>query len=167
VACAFIAEDLAGLTDQGKDRAYTTGLLHDVGRLALLACFPDEYENLLSVVQENDFDLGATERRMFEIDHCSAGEWLCKSWNLPEDISEVIARHHDENLKPGSLLSLIAASDRLAAALGYGTVETSEAPELASILAEAGIQDVEAGMARINSLSGRISEAISVINLRR
>lgn len=167
VACAFIAEDLAELTDQGKDRAYTTGLLHDVGRLALLACFPDEYENLLSVVQENDFDLGATERRMFEIDHCSAGEWLCKSWNLPEDISEVIARHHDENLKPGSLLSLIAASDRLAAALGYGTVETSEAPELASILSEAGIQDVEAGMARINSLSGRISEAISVINLRR
>lgn len=166
VACAFIAEDLAGLTDQGKDRAYTTGLLHDVGRLALLACFPDEYDNLLSVVQENDFDLDATEQRMFEIDHCSAGEWLCTSWKLPEDMCEVIARHHDENLEPGSLVSLISASDRLAAALGYGTVETSEAPELASILSEAGIQDVEAGVTRINSLSGRISEAIAVISSR-
>ncbi len=104
---------------------------------------------------------------MFEIDHCSAGEWLCTSWKLPEDMCEVIARHHEEDLEPGSLVSLIAASDRLAAAIGYGTVETSEAPELASILSEAGIQDVESGVARLNSLSGRISEAIAVINSRR
>ena len=47
VACALIAEELAQAMDVAKDRAYTAGLLHDVGRLALLACYPNEYGNLI------------------------------------------------------------------------------------------------------------------------
>jgi putative nucleotidyltransferase with HDIG domain len=167
VACALIAEDLAQYTDQGRDRAYTTGLLHDVGRLALLACFPEEYENLLSVVQENDFDFRTTERRMFEIDHCSAGDWLCKSWNLPDDITNAIARHHEEDLQPRSLVALISAADQVASSMGYGTVETSESPEPANILATAGISDVEGATGRLDSLAGRIAESIAVISTRR
>lgn len=167
VACALIAEDLAEFTDQGRDRAYTTGLLHDVGRLALLACFPEEYENLLSVVQENDFDFRVTERRMFEIDHCSAGEWLCKSWNLPDDITSAIAHHHDDDLDRGGLVALIAAADDVAAAMGYGTVETADDSVLAETLVAAGFSNVDDAPARLESLSGRISEALALISTRR
>jgi putative nucleotidyltransferase with HDIG domain len=167
VACALIAEDLAEFGGQAKDRAYTAGLLHDVGRLALLACYPNEYENLLTVASENDFDFRTTEKKLFEIDHCSAGQWLCKSWNLPADMTEAIASHHETDLAQGSLASLIAVSDSLAAALGYGTVELKKELELADVIAPLGADDSDAVLQKVDALSGRIAEAIAVISSHR
>lgn len=167
VACALIAEDLAEFAGQGKDRAYTAGLLHDVGRLALLACYPNEYENLLTVAAENDFDFRTTEKKLFEIDHCSAGQWLCKSWNLPADMTEAIAGHHEPDLAPGSLTSLIAVSDSLAAALGFGTVELKEEPELSALIAPLGAADANAALKKVEALPGRITEALGVISAHR
>ena len=167
VACALIAEDLAEFAGQTKDRAYTAGLLHDVGRLALLACYPDEYENLLAVASENDFDFRTTEKKLFEIDHCSAGQWLSKSWNLPPDMTEAIAGHHEPGLAHGSLASLIAVSDSLAAALGYGTVELKNETELPDVAAQLGVNDADAVLKKVEALSGRIAEALAVISSHR
>ena len=167
VACALIAEDLAEFAGQGKARAYTAGLLHDLGRLALLACYPDEYENLLAVASENDFDFRTTEKKLFGIDHCSAGHWLSKSWNLPADMTEAIASHHEEGLAKGSLPSLIAVSDNLAAALGYGTVELKNKPELPDVIAQLGTDDADAALRKTEALSGRIAEALAVISSHR
>lgn len=166
VACALIAEDLAVFAGHAQDRAYTSGLLHDVGRLALLACYPNEYENLLAVAAENDFDFRATEKKLFETDHCSAGHWLCKSWNLPADMTEAIAGHHEADLAPGSLTSLIAVADGLAAALGYGTVELKEELDLADLIASLGA-DAEAVLKRVDALPERIVEALGVISAHR
>ncbi len=167
VACALIAEDLAEFAGQAKDRAYTAGLLHDVGRLALLACYPNEYENLLAVASENDFDFRTTEKKLFEIDHCSAGHWLCTSWNLPSDMTEAIAGHHELGLVQGSLTSLIAVSDSLAAALGYGTVELKDEPELSDVIAPLGGDDTDVLLKRVEALPGRIGEALAVISSQR
>lgn len=164
VACALIAENLAEFAGQAQDRAYTAGLLHDVGRLALLACYPNEYENLLAVASENDFDFRSTEIKLFEVDHCNAGHWLCKSWNLPADMTEAIARHHEADLTPGGLTSLIAVSDGLAAALGYGTVELKQEPELSELIAPLGDHGTEDVLRRVEILPGRIAEALSVIS---
>jgi HD-like signal output (HDOD) protein len=167
VACALIAEDLAGFAGQGRDRAYTAGLLHDIGRLALLSCYPAEYENLLAVAVENDFDFRTTERRLFQIDHCSAGQWLCKSWNLPSDITEAIACHHEPDPAPGSLTSLIAVSDSLAICLGYGTVEFKNKPEISAVIAPLSAGDGDAILRKVNGLPARIAEALAVINCRQ
>ena len=48
---------LAALMGTSKDRAYTAGLLSDVGRLALLSCYPDEYAGMLEVARDNHFDV--------------------------------------------------------------------------------------------------------------
>jgi len=167
VACALIAEDLAEFAGHSRDRAYTAGLLHDVGRLALLACYPNEYENLLTVASENDFDFRTTEKKLFEIDHCSAGHWLCKSWNLPADMTEAIAGHHEADLAPGSLTSLVAVSDSLAAALGYGTVELKQDPELSDLIDPLGADDADALLKKVEALPGRIAEALGVISSHR
>jgi putative nucleotidyltransferase with HDIG domain len=167
VACALIAEEMAEFAGQARDRAYTTGLLHDVGRLALLACYPNEYENLLAVASENDFDFRMTEKKLFEIDHCSAGHWLCRSWNLPPDMTEAIACHHQPGPAPGSLTSLVAVSDELAAALGYGTVELKNEPRLPDLAAALSAGNLDAILRRVNALPGRIAEALGVISSYR
>jgi HD-like signal output (HDOD) protein len=125
LACALICEDLAGLCwktgDRGaRDRAYTAGLLHDLGRLALLVKYPQEYANLLAVVVENPFDLLESERALFDVDHCEAGSYLATAWKFPPEIAEVAAGHHGLP-EPGEpdMLNLVRSGALLAGWLGF------------------------------------------------
>ncbi len=125
LATALVAEDLAPLfwkngDRTSRDRAYTAGLLHDVGRLALLVKYPQEYANLLAVVAENPFDMLETERQLFDIDHCEAGDWLSKAWTFPAEISEVAARHHEPpDANDSDLVNLVRAAVLLTDWLGF------------------------------------------------
>ena len=47
LACALACRELSQFTSINAAMAYTGGLLHDVGRLALMAAYPDKYGNLL------------------------------------------------------------------------------------------------------------------------
>jgi len=128
LATALVAEDLAPLfwkqSDRNsRDRAYTAGLLHDVGRLALLVKYPQEYANLLAVVNENPFDMLETERELFDVDHCEAGAWLAKNWAFPQEIAEVAERHHEAPIKgDSSLLNLVSTAVFITDWMGFDVV---------------------------------------------
>jgi HD-like signal output (HDOD) protein len=125
LACALICEDLAGLCwkrgdRSSRDRAYTAGLLHDLGRLALLAKYPQEYANLLAVVVENPFDLLESERALFDVDHCEAGRYLAGEWKFPPEIAEVAAGHHGlPEAGPPDMLNLVRSGALLTGWLGF------------------------------------------------
>jgi len=75
------------------DEAYLAGLLHDVGRLALLAAAPNDYDvNFLA--QENE-NLCAVEQRTLQISHSDAGAWLIERWNLDSFLADSILYHHE------------------------------------------------------------------------
>lgn len=125
VACALIAERLADLLQAPRDRAYTAGLLHDIGRLALLASFPDRYRKMLGEQPAPELDEFEAERALFGIDHCQAGEWLARQWKLPDEFVAAIADHHRE--PDGlSLTSIVCWSDRIAAAAGFAATARAE-----------------------------------------
>ncbi|HOL70573.1 MAG TPA: HDOD domain-containing protein [Bryobacteraceae bacterium] len=127
MACAWIAEELAGSTTLNKDSAYSAGLLHDVGRLALLAAFPAEYSRVLEISEGYAWDVLSCEEDLFEIDHCRAGEWLVRDWQLPEEFAEVAGAHHrmPANGKM-DLVGVVQHSCRLAAACGFPVLKSSE-----------------------------------------
>ena len=141
VACALIAEELAQALDVARDRAYTSGLLHDVGRLALLACYPNEYGNLLAVARENDFDELECERQLFDIDHCAAGEWLGREWNLPQDFVDAIGQHHTAEAADRSMLSIIAAASAVADTIGFNVLQMPPKLTVAEVIANLPIPD--------------------------
>ncbi len=141
VACALIAEELAEALDVARDRAYTSGLLHDVGRLALLACYPNEYGNLLAVARENDFDELECERQLFDIDHCAAGEWLGREWNLPQDFVDAIGQHHTAEAADRSMLSIIAAASAVADTIGFNVLQMPPKLTVAEVVANLPIPD--------------------------
>ncbi len=129
LGCALLAEELTETTDIRPDQAYTAGLLHDVGRLALLVKYPEPYADLLSVVIENNFNLMQSERDLFDVDHCQAGAWLAGEWNFPKELVEVIGFHHQPPEGNSSeLLTLTHLSCRLADSLGFAVTFT-EGPE--------------------------------------
>jgi len=132
LACAFLAEELApGGMD--KDFAYTAGLLHDIGRLSILVAYPAEYTNLLTVAEENGFDVLECERQLFDIDHCEAGRWLAGQWKLPPGFGEVLGWHHAPAAQP-SATGLIHLACRLADSLGFSVLEAAAAPSIEQIL---------------------------------
>jgi putative nucleotidyltransferase with HDIG domain len=128
LACALLSEELAALCSLPADRAFTAGLLHDVGRLGLLVAYPIQYANVLLVSEENGFDLLQTERDLFDIDHCEAGRWLMKKWKLPPEFWEVAAHHHHDLLTTRfDLLEVVSLACRLADSLGFEVVKPKQA----------------------------------------
>jgi len=126
VACALLSEELAALCSLSQDRAFTAGLLHDLGRLALLVVYPIRYADVVLVSEENAFDLRQTERDLFDIDHCEAGRWLMQEWYLPGEYQEIAAHHHDDlSRSQFALLEVVSLGCRLADALGYGVIKAN------------------------------------------
>jgi HD-like signal output (HDOD) protein len=135
LAGALIAENLARPCRLDGGTAYTAGLLRDIGRLALLVKYPESYANLLAVSQEHSYDLIATEQDLFELDHCSAGRWIADRLHFPQELCEVISLHHDPPKDvPFGMVHLVAASDRLADALGFSVLPQAPQPDVASAL---------------------------------
>jgi HD-like signal output (HDOD) protein len=79
LSAAVIARELARRMDYAQlEEAYLAGLLHNVGRLALLATAPKEYA--FNFTARDDEDLCAVEQRTLQITHSEAGAWLIERW---------------------------------------------------------------------------------------
>jgi HD-like signal output (HDOD) protein len=94
LACALVSEELSvacSTSQNSDDRAYTAGLLHDIGRWGLFVSHPQEYSDLLA---QTGMSLREREFQAFGFDHCEAGGWLASKWGLPPDIQRVAAGHH-------------------------------------------------------------------------
>jgi HD-like signal output (HDOD) protein len=95
LACALLSGDLAEVNTIERDTGYSLGLLHDSGRLALLAARPAAYTHLLLAGAPSSEEMLIMERELFEMDHCEVGGWLAESWNLPGEFRQIMAHHHE------------------------------------------------------------------------
>lgn len=94
MAAALIAEQIAVAGFLDKDIAFTSGVMHDVGRLALAVVRPQEYAELLSSHSGAPASILQGERNLFGWDHCETGRQLIADWNLPPEFEAVVADHH-------------------------------------------------------------------------
>jgi putative nucleotidyltransferase with HDIG domain len=163
VACALIAEELAQAMNQPKDRAYTAGLLHDIGRLALLACYPVEYNNLFVVARENDFDELECEWELFDVDHCAAGAWLARHWNLPEDFVEAISQHHGCEPIDASLTSIVAAAHNVANRIGFHVLDVPQEKSVGELIGRLPLPDHQATAEKLENFSDTIRASLATI----
>jgi HD-like signal output (HDOD) protein/two-component sensor histidine kinase len=98
LSAAVIARELAGRMDYAQaEEAYLAGLLHNVGRLALLATAPQEYA--FNFAARDDQDLCAVEQRTLQITHAEAGAWLIERWHLDSFLADAVLYHHEPNDK--------------------------------------------------------------------
>jgi HD-like signal output (HDOD) protein len=139
LACALAAEELAAVSLIEKDEAYTAGLMHDIGRLALIVMHPAQYAGLLSEPAEDSPSLLSRERELFEVDHCQAGQWLVEAWGLPKSFSDITARHHEPASRDAvngkfDLQALVRTACRLADSLGFAVAKCHQVPTLPQVL---------------------------------
>jgi len=122
-ACAIIAEEISATFGFAGDRAYTVGLMHDIGRLGLLKSYPSEMGPILSGEYKDPDELLHAERGAVDVDHGVAGGWLVTTWAFPQDFVEVCNRHHEPFCRSDSaLLMTTKVACRMADALGFAPV---------------------------------------------
>jgi HD-like signal output (HDOD) protein len=76
------------------DDAYTAGMLHDVGKLMLANCLPEQFQQALTVARERKAPLHDAELEVFGATHAGAAAYLLGLWGLPAPIVEGVAFHH-------------------------------------------------------------------------
>ena len=136
VVTALVASEAARISRLDSESAYTAGLLHNLGALGLMSAYPDEYSRMLEVSDDFGFDLLATERDLFEIDHCQAGAHLAKDWHFPEELQLAIATHHEEPMPNlPSMANLARLAWRFTDTLGYAAFSPPRAWEIAELQA--------------------------------
>lgn len=128
LACAVIAEELAGRIYLDGAQGYTAALMHDIGRMAFLAAYPKRCDDLYMVAQEYALDVRACERDLFDIDHCEAGAWLVNDWGLPREFQDYTRLHH-EPIGKGKLnmIGVTQASCAMANAMGFSVIHCGSA----------------------------------------
>lgn len=91
---AVMAREIAKkMAHPQAEEAYLGGLLHDVGRLALLAAAPNEYSPHFWT--PDDEQLCAIEQRVLQINHAEAGAWLIERWDLDSFLADSVLYHHE------------------------------------------------------------------------
>jgi putative nucleotidyltransferase with HDIG domain len=95
LAVSYAAESLARRVG-GVDAGFvaTLGLLHDIGKLAVLAQLPQEAAKLRGVVSDGETSRLAREAQVLGLDHAGIGANLAAKWKLPADLVQAIRWHH-------------------------------------------------------------------------
>jgi HD-like signal output (HDOD) protein len=148
-ACAQIARELSTAFRVPKELAYTAGLVHDLGRLGLLAAYRDDYATLLEREWDSTADVLTAENDRFQANHCSAGSILTRVWNFPGPFQEAAMMHHDAGAKSDCAL-LVQASCRLSDSFGWTCVRLRQPPGPEEVLS--GIRDAGATHRRLPDL---------------
>lgn len=100
---AIAARELSRLGGYRRiENAFTAGLLHDIGLIALYKYDNNKALNLAALTEKEGRVSIEEERRCSGIDHVEAGRLLSERWRLPEEIVSAIMSHHEEpkNGKP-------------------------------------------------------------------
>ncbi len=95
VAVGLVARGLCRVVKKHGDAetAFLGGLLHDIGKIALDQCFPEDYGPVVRKVEEGVHSVDA-EKELLGLDHAEAGAILAAQWLFPEVIIAMIRDHH-------------------------------------------------------------------------
>jgi HD-like signal output (HDOD) protein len=74
--------------------AFTTGLIHDVGKLILDKYILEREEAFREFLSRENATFHKAEKTILGFDHAEIAENVCKSWNFPKHINIAIKNHH-------------------------------------------------------------------------
>lgn len=105
------------------EKAFTAGLLHDIGKVLIARYLHSSMERILGLVQSEGICIGDAEQRVLGVSHPAFGAWLAARWSFPSSLVDAIAFHHhpahaEENLP---LAAITAIGDLLARRANIGS----------------------------------------------
>jgi HD-like signal output (HDOD) protein len=119
----LVAQVARRIVDKPKlrDEAFTTGLIHDVGKIVMAVGMPAEYSRVAAEAARSGLPVHLVEQEIFGVSHAEVGAYLLGLWGLPFSIVEAVAYHHRPAAVPEGdceLLAAVHAADALVDARG-------------------------------------------------
>ena len=128
LGCAMVCRKFSEkLASADGEKAYMAGLLHDIGFMVNCLVFSKEFAGAMELACQEEISLDCAEQAIMGFTHCETGQALAEKWKLADDVTEVIAYHHNiaQSQKAQPLVALVHLSDLLCRmrGLGYGYYE--------------------------------------------
>ena len=166
LATALIAELLASGGWLDKDIAFTAGVMHDIGRLALSTVRPKEFTHLLETYTGPACGILDAERDIFGLDHCEAGRRLIADWKLPINFDDVVYAHHQPRQKdaPWDMSALVNVSCRIADTAGFAAFPGCEVTPYEQLLEELPARERWLFHSDVESLAFEIGQKVNAVD---
>ena len=161
VAAEYLAEQSGRVDPQ---TAYTAGLVHEVGKLAVAYSCATRFGAIRLHLRETGCSWLAAERAVLGYTYAEVGATLLKQWNFPEALVAVARYNPPTASAPAEVLPLVThvhAAKFLAATMGPGSGEDGFLFELnAPLLAEWGFTPalLEAALPEVFDRASRIMQ---------
>ncbi len=123
ISCGVAAASLAQeKSDPNPERYFVGGLLHDIGRLAMLIKMPEEMSIVLTQHRETKILTHLIEQDILGFNHAIVGGRLIEQWRLPIGLGEMVKHHHtpEKSTSASFETAIIHLADILVHALELG-----------------------------------------------
>ncbi|MCB2199732.1 HDOD domain-containing protein [bacterium] len=144
---AIVSEKIAAVVKKiDPSIAYTSGLLHDIGKVVLDQFIARRWSIFYRAVKDPSVNLLEFERKLMGANHVEIGMRLGKEWALPDELISVIKNHHrplEADLEP-RLVAIVSLADLLMSRFQVGLeLERFSTVDLEGVLEVLGIQPDE------------------------
>lgn len=115
------AELLARAEGIRQDEAFTAGVLHNIGRLALDQSAPEAFRAVVSQFRSQGGRLVEIERELLGYSDAEVGGALARMWNFPEELAEAVQHHELDPYAlpaPGTLTGCVVRARVFARSFG-------------------------------------------------
>ena len=142
VACCAkgIAEEIA-LPEMSPEMAYWAGLLHEIGKLALLETMPKSLARIVDEAESAGECSCTIEQKHLGIEHATIGKHLAQRWRLPKPVILAVWLHHSDTvtisreIPEASIAVIVQLADSIARQSGIGRSGSFDSPESVEPLA--------------------------------
>ncbi|MDK9706764.1 MAG: HDOD domain-containing protein [Desulforhopalus sp.] len=100
--CGLAARIIGEYLGLPSGQFFAAGLLHDIGKLAMLLAFGKRYDTAQWLTGITTKDLLAKEKAVFSTTHDLVGSRLLQHWQFPDNLI-IALRHHHPTGTPGQL----------------------------------------------------------------
>ncbi len=144
LAVACCAEDIAAVLSPQMDSqlAYSAGLLHDIGKLALDETMPRSFAGIVEQAQSQQACSRTLEQKHLGLDHTILGKRLAAKWRLPSQIVLAIWLHHSDvnlisqSMPEAKIAQVVQLADLIARQCGIGQSGSFDMPDSADKIAQ-------------------------------
>ncbi|MBI4681788.1 MAG: HDOD domain-containing protein [Nitrospirae bacterium] len=135
IACGITAKllisELPYMEPKDEDWAFTSGLLHDIGKLIEVRYFNEAFNKILITAREKNISILKAEYEILGTTHEEIGGYLADWWSLPSFIVNAIRWHHEPALCNANreIIAAVHVADVLVQQFALGSSGNYSIPE--------------------------------------
>jgi putative nucleotidyltransferase with HDIG domain len=120
IATGAAAKRLAPRAEMDLEEAFLAGLLHDIGCVILDQYFPEEFAQVLGLLEAGERVVVDAEMQATGMTHAEVGQLVCQKWNFPQNLCRAIGHHHEPSATEEGRLeaSVVHVADLVASRIG-------------------------------------------------